>query len=44
VLKKPFLALPMVASLLDTLSRADFRRELEIPGDYDTHDAGKIMD
>src|SRR5437773_3111411 len=44
VLKKAFLALPTVASLLDTLSRADFRRELEVLGDYDTHNAGKIMD
>jgi len=44
VLRKPFLALPAVESLLDTLSRADFRRELEVLGDYDTHDAGKVMD
>jgi putative molybdopterin biosynthesis protein len=43
VLRKPFLALPTVESLLDTLSRADFRRELELLGDYDTHNAGKIM-
>lgn len=44
VLKKPFLALPAVESLLGTLSRADFRRELEVLGDYDTHNAGRIMD
>jgi putative molybdopterin biosynthesis protein len=43
VLRKSFLALPMVESLLDTLSRADFGRELELLGDYDTHNAGKIM-
>jgi putative molybdopterin biosynthesis protein len=43
VLRKPFLALPTVEALLDTLSRADFRRELELLGDYDAHNAGKIM-
>ena len=43
VLRKPFLALPAVESVLDTLSRADFRRELEVLGDYDTRDAGKVM-
>jgi molybdate-binding protein len=43
VLRKQFLAMPAVEALLDTLSRADFRRELEVLGDYDTHDAGKVM-
>ncbi len=43
VLRKPFLALPAVESLLDTLGRAGFRRELEVLGDYDTRDAGKVM-
>jgi molybdate-binding protein/DNA-binding XRE family transcriptional regulator len=43
VLRKPFLAMPAVEALLETLSRADFRRELDVLGDYDTHDAGKVM-
>ena len=43
VVRKPFLTLPPVQALLETLHRADFRRELEVLGDYDTRDAGKLM-
>jgi putative molybdopterin biosynthesis protein len=43
VVRKAFLALSPVQALLETLHRADFRRELEMLGDYDTRDAGKVM-
>ena len=41
VIRKPHLSLPPVQALLETLSRAAFRRELECLGGYDISEAGK---
>ena len=41
VIRKPYLGLPDVQLLLETLSRTAFRRELEGLGGYATSDAGK---
>jgi molybdate-binding protein len=44
VIRKRHLALPSMQSLLDTLSRTAFRRELEGLGGYDTSCAGKRLE
>jgi hypothetical protein len=44
VIRKRHLALPSVQSLMDTLSRAAFKRELEGLGGYDTGCAGKRLE
>jgi len=41
VIRKRHLELPRIQNLLDTLSRSDFRRELEGLGGYDTRVAGQ---
>ena len=41
VIRKQHLDLPRIQNLLDTLSRSDFRRELEGLGGYDTRLAGQ---
>jgi molybdate-binding protein/DNA-binding XRE family transcriptional regulator len=41
VIRKQYLALPRIQNLFDTLSRSDFRRELEGLGGYDTRVAGQ---
>jgi molybdate-binding protein len=43
VIRKQHLELPRIQNLLDTLSRSDFRRELEGLGGYDTRVAGQRM-
>ncbi len=40
-IRKPHLELPRIQNLLDTLSRSNFRRELEGLGGYDTRVAGQ---
>jgi molybdate-binding protein/DNA-binding XRE family transcriptional regulator len=42
-IRKQHLDLPRIQTLLDTLSRSSFRRELESLGGYDTTAAGKRM-
>lgn len=42
-IRKQHLDLPRIQTLLDTLSRSSFRRELESLGGYDTAAAGKRM-
>ena len=41
VIRKKYLELPGIQNLLDTLSRADFRRELDGLGGYDTRVTGQ---
>ena len=41
VIRKPYMALPAVQQLLDTLSRTAFRRELEGLGGYTTSETGR---
>jgi molybdate-binding protein len=41
VIRKQHLDLPRMQNLLDTLSRSDFRRELEGLGGYDTRVTGQ---
>jgi len=41
VIRKQHLELPRIQNLLDTLSRSDFRRELEGLGGYDTRVTGQ---
>jgi molybdate-binding protein len=43
VIRKQHLDLPRVQNLLDTLSRSDFRRELEGLGGYDTRVTGQRL-
>jgi molybdate-binding protein len=43
VIRKRHLELPRIQNLFDTLSRRDFRRELEGLGGYDTRVAGQRM-
>lgn len=43
VIRRPHLDLPRMQNLLDTLSRADFRRELEGLGGYDTRVTGQRL-
>jgi molybdate-binding protein/DNA-binding XRE family transcriptional regulator len=43
VIRKQHLELPRIQNLLDTLSRSNFRRELEGLGGYDTRVAGQRM-
>jgi len=42
-IRRPYLNLPGIQLLLDTLSRSSFRRELESLGGYDTRGAGQRM-
>ena len=42
-IRRPHLNLPGIQALLDTLSRSNFRRELEELGGYDTRAAGRRM-
>jgi len=44
VIPRPYLELPAVQLLLDTLNRAAFRRELQMLGGYDTSQTGKRWD
>jgi putative molybdopterin biosynthesis protein len=43
VIRRPHLDLPRIQNLLDTLSRSDFRRELEGLGGYDTKVTGQRL-